>query len=132
MNAGFWVKDSVGWWYQLSDGTYPKLEWKQINKEWYYFEASGYLKAKWLLQDDKWYWLDPGSGKMVKSDWVLYQDNWYYIGDDGTMQTGWQEYKNAFYYLSKENDSLYGHMLRNATTPDGYTVDENGVRISPM
>lgn len=63
---------------------------------------------------------------------ILYQDNWYYIGDDGTMLIGWLEYKNAFYYLSEENDNLYGHMLRNETTPDGYNLDEDGVCIPQM
>ncbi|KXB58192.1 hypothetical protein HMPREF1871_00580, partial [Gemelliphila asaccharolytica] len=32
-----WIKNSVGWWYQNSDGSYPANEWGQINGEWYWF-----------------------------------------------------------------------------------------------
>ncbi len=87
------------------------------------------MMTGWLQQEGKWYWLDPGTGKMIKSDWVLYQDNWYYFGADGSMLTGWCEYKNAYYYLSQEEDRYYGHMLRNTVTPDGYIVNEDGMRI---
>lgn len=129
-STGSWMRDTVGWWYQYNNGTYPKSEWKQINNQWYYFEESGYMKTGWLSQDGKWYWLDSESGKMVSNDWVLYQDNRYYFGGDGAMVTGWQEYNNEFYYLSEVNDSYYGHLLRNTTTPDGYSVNQDGVRIS--
>lgn len=129
VSYGSWKQDAVGWWYRYNDGTYPKSEWKQINSEWYYFAESGYMQTNWLQQNGKWYWLDPGTGKMVKSNWVFNQDNWYYFGDDGAMMTGWIEYNNGFYYLSEVSDSKYGHMLSNTTTPDGYSVNQDGVRI---
>ena len=30
------------------------------------------------------------------------------------------------YYFNREDGSLYGALLMNGTTPDGYTVDETG------
>lgn len=128
-NIGSWMQDDVGWWYQYKDNTYLKSEWMQISGEWYYFEDSGYMKTGWLQQEGKWYWFKPDNGSMAKSAWLIYQDNWYYIGDDGAMATGWLKHDNEFYYLSQAEDSIYGHMLKNTVTPDGYTVNQEGVWI---
>ena len=38
-----WQKDSTGWWYLDTDGTYPHSAWKEIENKWYYFGADGYL-----------------------------------------------------------------------------------------
>gem|GEM_PF-6650846 len=126
--AGEWKLDAIGWWYQYTNGTYPKAEWKQIGGSWYYFDASGYMATGWRFLDGKWYWLNLGTGRMVRNDWIWYQDYWYYLGSDGAMVTGWLEYKEAWYFLSTVNDRYYGHMLRNQTTPDGYYVNQDGVR----
>ena len=46
--AAGWRQDSVGWWYQNDDGTYPQREWKWIDgngdgvSECYYFDSNGY------------------------------------------------------------------------------------------
>ncbi len=125
---GTWKRDLVGWWYEYPNGTYLQAEWKQIDGIWYYFDASGYMANGWRFLDGKWYWLNLGTGRMVRNDWIWYQDYWYYLGSDGAMVTGWLEYKEAWYFLSTVNDQYYGHMLRNQTTPDGYYVNQDGVR----
>lgn len=57
--------------------------------------------------------------------WELTGDNWKYQKDDGTYaQSGWQWVDNKCYYFDEN-----GIMLSNTTTPDGETVDENGVRM---
>ena len=28
--SGDWRKDSIGWWYRNSDGSYPKNKWERI------------------------------------------------------------------------------------------------------
>lgn len=58
--AAEWKQDSVGWWWQNDDGSYPVSEWKQINGKWYYFENTGY---------------------MVANRW----EGNYYLGSDGAM-----------------------------------------------
>ena len=37
-----WKQDNTGWWYQYSNGTYPKSTWRQIKGKWYYFNSNGY------------------------------------------------------------------------------------------
>lgn len=63
--AGQWKQDSIGWWWQEDDGSYPTNCWK---------------------------WLDGNNDNIAEC-----------------------------YYF----DSV-GYMLANTTTPDGYTVNENG------
>lgn len=49
-----------------------------------------------------------------------------YKMDDGTYKTGWhQDVDGKWYYL----DDSAGYVLKNTTTPDGYTVNESGVWI---
>lgn len=48
-----------------------------------------------------------------------------YRNDDGTYKIGWhQDVDGNWYYL----DNATGYMLKNTSTPDGYTVGENGMR----
>ncbi|OUC52588.1 hypothetical protein B7939_01300 [Eggerthia catenaformis] len=55
-----WKKNSKGWWYEYSDGSYPKNEWKIINDKWYHFDKYGYMdESKWIGN--------------------------YYVGSDGAM-----------------------------------------------
>lgn len=41
--AADWKKDSIGWWWQEDNGTYPVNTWKAINGKWYYFYGNGYM-----------------------------------------------------------------------------------------
>ena len=49
-NLGKWKSNAYGWWYEYSDGTYPKSEWEEIESVWYYFNSSGYMKTGWQQQ----------------------------------------------------------------------------------
>ncbi|KXB66241.1 cell wall-binding repeat protein, partial [Parvimonas sp. KA00067] len=94
--TGSWKSNSTGWWYEYSDGSYLKEEWKYISGSWYYFNSGGYMVTGWNLLGNDWFYLKD-SGAMAENEW---------IGD---------------YYLGKG-----GYMLTNTTTPDGYRVDKNG------
>lgn len=97
--AGSWHHDSVGWWYQKDDGSYPKNSLVHIDNFWYGFDQNGYMMSeRWVQAGGKWYYLT-SSGKMAVSQWIAGK---YYVGDDGVM-------------------------LTNAWTPDGYYVDGSGV-----
>ena len=37
-NQGHWEVNYAGWWYQYSDGTYPRSSWANISNKWYYFQ----------------------------------------------------------------------------------------------
>lgn len=46
----------------------------------------------------------------------------YYFGPNGAMQTGWKQLDGNWYYFQAD-----GSLLKNATTPDGYKVNEEGI-----
>lgn len=55
-------------------------------------------------QNAKGWWLENADGTYLTNQWYLYNGQWYYMGADG-------------------------YMLTNTTTPDGYWVNADGVRI---
>ena len=45
-----WQKDSIGWWYVHTDGSYTTDGWEKIDGVWYYFDEIGYmLENKWIV-----------------------------------------------------------------------------------
>ena len=97
--VGKWVSNSVGKWYEYSDGTYENSGFKKIENETYYFTSNGYVKTGWLSVNNNWYFFK-NSGCMVTSNWA----GSYYMDSDGKMKT-------------------------NSFTPDGYYVNGNGVYL---
>lgn len=52
--AGTWQTAADGrWWYSNADGSYPVSSWQQINGQWYYFDAEGYMATGWIELDGK-------------------------------------------------------------------------------
>lgn len=49
VTAGRWASDSIGWWWQNNDGTYPVNSWHWLDgnqdgiAECYYFDSNGYM-----------------------------------------------------------------------------------------
>ena len=100
-----WKKDDRGWWYVKKDSSYAKSELLNIDSKEYWFNGEGYMATGWL--QDK-------SG------------DWFYFNKDGSMRkSAWLEYKSAWYYLSSS-----GIMLKSAKTPDGYSVNSEGVWVN--
>ncbi len=101
-----WKKTATGKWYYLDQVNGDmKTDWQQINQVWYYLDhTNGDMKVDWQWINNKWYYLDPVNGN---------------------MKTGWQLIRGKWYYMNKIN----GDCLLNTVTPDGYTVDKNGVWI---
>lgn len=77
MTGGMWVKDSIGWWYQLFAGGYPANEWQNIGGVWYWFDANGYMATGWRQIGGNWYYMN-GSGAMT-TGWQLIGNSWYYM-----------------------------------------------------
>lgn len=115
-NAGTWMKNNTGWWYQRPDGTWPHDEWCELEylgrKEWYYFDKNGYVASGWLKWNECYYYLNPIS------------DGWF-----GRMETGWKKVDGKWYYLEPVAGQNKGHLFVNTVTPDGYKVDSNGAWI---
>lgn len=113
-----WIKNDVGkWWYQYKDGSYA-VGWKEIEGQWYYFDADGYMandefvksadydtnkKLYWVSSDGAWngkeyywkqdtigWWITDGKGYYPKSIWHKIDGKWYYFNEKGYMVTGKQ------------------------------------------
>lgn len=72
---GNWKKDSVGWWYQFSDGSYPTNCWKNINGAWYYLDTNGAMVTSQWVGD---YYLK-SDGRMATNEWI----GRYYVDGSG-------------------------------------------------
>ena len=61
------------------------------------------------------------------TSWLHINNNWYYLHDDGHMNIGWllTENTHKWYYFDAN-----GAMWYNATTPDGYYVNNDGVYVA--
>ena len=150
--VGKWVSNSVGKWYEYSDGTYENSGFKKIENETYYFSSNGYVKTGWLSVDNNWYFFN-NSGCMVTSNWTgsYYMDSdgkmktnaftpdGYYCGVDGVyVRNAWIKYNGNYYYMNANGlmrknawaGAYYlgadGVMKTNAFTPDGYYVGSDG------
>ena len=116
--SGDWRKDSIGWWYRNSDGSYPKNKWERIGDKWYYFDGRGYIiHSKWEYINGHWYYFNT-SGHMTENTWKMIGDKWYYFDTKGHMlHDQWV----GDYYVGQNGD-----MLKNAVTPDNYVVGSDG------
>lgn len=117
-NGGSWQRDSVGWWYKNSNGSYPKNDWQRIDGKWYYFDGRGYIThSKWERIKDYWYYFNT-SGHMTENAWEMIGDKWYYFDTKGHMlHDQWV----GDYYVGKNGD-----MLKSTVTPDNYVVGSDG------
>ena len=110
-----WIQNATGWWYKNADGTWPANTWVQLSwnnaVSWYRFNADGYMVAGWFTDADQ---------------------NRYFLhnvsdGTQGYMYTGWHQIDGSWYYFRENAGGPMGSLVVNEVTPDGYTVDANGV-----
>ena len=84
VKSGKWIHGG-GWWYQYSDGTYPKETFAEINGKTYYFDKSGYMVTGWQTINNYSYYFD-SNGAMV-TGWQSIDGKWYYFSDNGRIKT---------------------------------------------
>ena len=136
-----WVKDQGTWYYledqegimlvgfQQVDGKQyyfsasgaMQTGWKWFDNHYRYFEANGAMKTGWIKDKGIWYYLNPEDGIMLVGLHKVNGDH-YYFDESGAMQTGWKQLDGNWYYFQAD-----GSLLKNATTPDGYKVNEEGI-----
>ena len=63
-------------------------------------------------------------GSYPSDIWVNIGEYTYYFNPDGYRTAGWVDTGAGQYYFDEE-----GRLLKNTVTPDGYQVDEKGLRI---
>lgn len=114
--SGQWQQNETGWWFRYTDGTYPRNEWVELEwqnvKNWYYFNAEGYIETGWKQDGSTWYYLHDVSD-----------------GTLGHMYTGWHQIGGKWYYFSTVAGGPLGAMLSNTTTPDGFQLGADGAWI---
>lgn len=103
--SGSWKQNSVGWWWEEADGSYPKSDWKEINGEWFRFDDKGYcLINQWYNNGQSWFYLDT-RGAMA-TGWKYINNHWYYFDSEGRMATGWVKYRETWYFLDATNGDM--------------------------
>ncbi len=113
--AAGWVKDNVGWWYDIDGTSYPKASWYMVDNTWYYFDARGYMETGFVSDNTATYYCTE-SGAMV-TGWQQIYGYWYYFAGSGAMVKN--QWVGDYYLLDS------GRMATNRSI-DGYWVDENG------
>ena len=110
--GGKWVEDEKGWWYERSDGSYPKDKWEKIEGEYYCFDSEGYMMMGWIWWAGSWYYCKkskPGEGKML-TGWQTIK--WkgkscrFYFDNTGAMYPGGFKKIKGKWYAFDENGVL--------------------------
>jgi len=119
MLVGFQQVDGKQYYFSASGAM--QTGWKWFDNYYRYFEASGAMKTGWIKDKGVWYYLNPEDGIMLVGLHKINGDH-YYLDSTGAMQTGWKRIDGNWYYFQTD-----GSLLKNATTPDGYKVNEEGI-----
>lgn len=119
MLVGFQQVDGKQYYFSASGAM--QTGWKWFDNHYRYFEASGAMKTGWIKDKGVWYYLNPEDGIMLVGLHKINGDH-YYLDSTGAMQTGWKQIDGNWYYFQTD-----GSLLKNATTPDGYKVNEEGI-----
>ena len=77
-----WIQNGNQWWYRHGDGSYTQSDFETIGNQIYYFDEIGYMVTGWKQIQSNWYYFN-ASGVMVKNAW----QGAYYFGADGVMYT---------------------------------------------
>ncbi|NRT73835.1 hypothetical protein [Clostridium beijerinckii] len=89
-------------------GSYSDSEEFYIDDDGNIASGTGWIKDEY---SGKCYYYLEGS---MQTGWVNYGDSWYYLKDDGSMATGWQYINGFWYYLQSD-----GSMAANKWVNDG-------------
>lgn len=101
-----WIKDNVGWWYRLPNGSYSKNCWSKINGEWYYFGDDGYAYCeKWLKYKNEWYYFDKDC-KMLCEEWITIGEETFYFNDWGVCDLNYVRNIDGKQYAFNERGAL--------------------------
>ncbi len=145
-----WKKDSIGWWYQNADGTYPEKKWEKIGDKWYYFNDEGYMvsnayqdgywltgsgawdgqkKAGWK-KDKKGWWYQYANGSYPKKRFLQIDGKMYYFDEKGYMVTGEKTIQGQKYVFGSDGAAIDQQDF--TKVKKGYATGSSGIRSSQM
>lgn len=132
---GRWEDTDYGRTFVRNNGTRVRSVWGQLPDAWYYFDIDGYACKGWQLIGGFWYYLDPAT-YVMRTGWLDMGTGRYYLDPaTGAMRTGWVSIDGKWYYFNPVSSNgeagkkPLGELYQNTVTPDGFTVNENGVWI---
>ena len=98
-----------------------KFGWNKDTKgNWtYVVDSKGTKATGWVNDQGTWYYLNAEG--VMQTGWAKVNGTWYYLKSSGAMATGWYQVSGKWYYSYES-----GALAVSTTTPDGYTVNENG------
>ena len=104
--------------------------WQVENNAWVFRNAEGQSVKGWVVYNQEWYYLNPENGQL-KTGWLQLDGKWYFLSTEsgaqqGRLLTGWQWIDGYCYYLMPTDDNIYGVLVVNGRTPDGYYVNQSG------
>ena len=111
-------------------GTSQKTESGTIVLQTEHWAHRSELYTGWLKDgaDGYWYYLDPNTGEML-TGWREIKGQWYYLNPETLGDSGWmQDSSTKQWNYNVKAVMPKGALYVNTQTPDGYFVDENGVR----
>lgn len=103
-----------------NQGDWVESPWFEVTKE----ELLEW-KGSWR-QNERGWWFENRDGSWPKECWQMIDSDWYFFDSEGYMKTGWIDWNGKSYFCSES-----GAMLVSCTTPDGYSVGEDGAKILP-
>lgn len=143
-----WQKIDNSWYYlDPETGARYSSGVKQIDGEYYGFDANGVMQKGWFTEGKyKYYFSSSGaalhgwqtlSGKkyyfnkagIMFVEWRTLNGKWYYFGTDGVLRTGWLLLNNNWYYL--ESDGSRVTSASKTIKGKTYNFDANGVCTNP-
>lgn len=102
--------------YRDANGTGTASETQKTNN-------SGIVAGTWQLDATGWWWKRKDSTWPV-NQWEQINNKWYLFNGSGYMITGWVNWNEQWYFLGPDGD-----MWVDCKTPDGFTVNADGVRV---
>ncbi len=135
---------------KLSNGQYLTSQWAYITSHdgssktaWYHFDVTGNISTGWFLDEtgSPFYAntaLDTdGIIGQMRTGWFSpsYENSTYYLNPtNGIVTVGWAKIDGKDYYFEPGFNQVYGYtygqMYKNAVTPDGRSVGEDGVLLT--
>jgi uncharacterized protein YgiM (DUF1202 family) len=119
-----WISDSKNNWNWI-EGKTKVTGWKEIDKNWYYFNEDGIMSTGWFKYNEKWYNLsDSGS---MNIGWKKINEKWYHFNSDGTMSIGWINDNGTWYFTNSNGDMETGTI---GIDGEVYTFSDSGALLN--
>ncbi|WP_244834584.1 MBL fold metallo-hydrolase [Clostridium sp. BJN0001] len=133
--------DEYNYKYYLNDDHSLVKGWKDIDGNWYFFNANGVLQTGWFA-NNRWYYADKYG--VMQTGWkdidgytyhfdkygqMAVQKNlidgiWYFFNDKGQLQNGFYEYNGKTYYSDDNNEMLFDKWIEK--TNGQYYIKSDG------